>query len=450
MSRRFLLFITLALSLLSCGEEPDDKGDIAKKPADSGAARSDSRVEDVRPDGPRTLPPPALNRPLHLSPRVITLAETNHLTKEKEFILNVPVGFNIGVAAEGMNRVRFMAMSPDDRLFATDMIDLSDNRKGKVYVLDGFDPTTKRFATRSVYLDGLRNPNSVAFLTDGAGKQWIYVAQTDRLVRYPYTPGEMKPNGAPQTLATFPDSGRGYREGGWHLTRTVLAAPNGKIYVAVGSSCNVCVEKEEVRATIVEMNPDGSGQRIFARGLRNAVGLRWVGNGVWATNMGADHLGLDAPVDNLYAVVDGRHYGWPYVYETAKGVLTADPTYGNDSSAVAPGSVPASWARIPAHAAPLGLEWFGAASDASLRNTFLVALHGSGAPAMKRGYSVARYGEGGKKLGDFINGFQVGTKRFGRPCDILRVDDDSFFLSDDHAGVIYYVFKDPEAGDGGA
>lgn len=86
---------------------------------------------------------------------------------------------------------------------------------------------------------------------------------------------------------TFPDYGLDYKYGGWHLTRIIAVAPNGKFYVSVGSSCNACAEREKVRASVLEMNADGSEQRIFAKGLRNAVGLKWIGKFLFATNLGA-------------------------------------------------------------------------------------------------------------------------------------------------------------------
>ena len=172
--------------------------------------------------------------------------------------------------------MRFMAKSPDRRIFVTDMYSLADNRRGAVYILDQFDPADRRFKRVLPYLEGLRNPNSIAFYTDQTGTNWFYLALTDRLVRYKYESGENTPTGQPEVLATFPDYGLGYKYGGWHLTRTVVIGDNGKIYVSVGSSCNACEETEEVRASILEMDPDGKNRRYFARGLRNAVGLRWV------------------------------------------------------------------------------------------------------------------------------------------------------------------------------
>src|SRR5829696_6119500 len=168
-----------------------------------------------------------------LTPHHISLANG------KSFELNLPEGFEISIAAQGLKRVRFMALSPDKRIFVTDMFNLTDNRLGVVYILDQFDPATHRFKKVTHYLSGLRNPNSVAFYTDRHGTNWFYLALTDRLVRYRYEAGKDTPFGEAQVLATFPDYGLAYKYGGWHLTRTVIAGGN-KIYVAVGSSCNAC------------------------------------------------------------------------------------------------------------------------------------------------------------------------------------------------------------------
>ena len=400
---------------------------------------SDNDQNDTTTKAPAALPSPELTAPLKLEPQTIRLTETRHLLKQKEFKLNLPKGFEIAVAAEGMRRVRFMAMSPDNRLFVTDMHDLSDNKKGKIYILEDFNTATRRYAKRAIYVEGLRNPNNVAFYVDKKKKTWLYVALTDALLRYPYAKGDTKPTSEPDTLTTFPDYGKSYREGGWHLTRTVVLGDNNKLYVSVGSSCNLCEEKEEVRATILEMNPDGTEERVYATGLRNGVGLRWVAGSLWATNMGADHLGLDKPEDNFYRIQDGAHYGWPYAYEY-QGKIYADPVYGSVENAKLPEHVGTSWAGFPAHASPLGFDWFGGATDSVLSNVFLVALHGSGSPAMKRGYSIVRVG-GGKVLGDMINGFLRDGKRYGRPCDILRVGENNFFFTDDYAGVVYFVYR---------
>src|ERR1041385_1537576 len=146
------------------------------------------------------------------------------------------------------------------------MYNKTDNSRGVVYILEQFDPATRQFKKVTKFLSALRNPNTVAFYTDRSGTDWFYLALTDRLVRYRYQAGKDAPTGEPQVLATFPAYGLSYKYGGWHLTRTVVVGGDGKIYVAVGSSCNACEEKEEVRASILQMNPDGTNKKHIARG----------------------------------------------------------------------------------------------------------------------------------------------------------------------------------------
>src|SRR5688500_3532839 len=122
------------------------------------------------------------------------------LANGKSFDLTLPNGFGISVAAHGLKRVRFMARSPDDRIFVTDMYNLTDNKRGTVYILDEFDPDSMQFKKVTKYLTGLRNPNSVAFYTDESGTNWFYLALTDRLVRYHYEAGADAPSGEPQVL----------------------------------------------------------------------------------------------------------------------------------------------------------------------------------------------------------------------------------------------------------
>jgi len=380
------------------------------------------------------------SRPLKLTPHRVTLSNG------RSFSLSLPEGFEISVAAQGLKRVRFMSKSPDGRLFVTDMYNLTDNRRGVVYILDGFDPATKSFKKVTPYLTHLRNPNSVTFYTDAGGQAWLYLALTDRLVRYRYAPGDDAPAGEPEVLATFPDYGLNYKYGGWHLTRTVIVGDNGKLYVSVGSSCNACVEREEVRATILEMNPDGSDRRYFARGMRNAVGLRWVEGKLYATDMGADHLGVDMPADTMYAVRDGANYGWPYCYESGPKVF-ADPKFNPRGKAFNCRGVPAAYAAFDAHSAPLGLEHFGADAGAELGDAFLVALHGSTNRRLRRGYRVVRVRGDGSVPEDFITGFMQEGRVNGRPADIFSFGKNAFLLTDDNAGVVYYVYMKRETPD---
>jgi glucose/arabinose dehydrogenase len=376
-----------------------------------------------------------------LMPRAITLQNG------ESFSLNVPEGFDISVAAEGLKRVRFMAKAPDGRIFVTDMYNRADNKRGAVYILDGFDEKTGHFEQVQTYLKNLRNPNSLAFYTDAKGQRWLYLALTDKLVRYKFRDSDKSAEAESEVLATYPDYGLNYKYGGWHLTRTIAFGQGenrDKLYVSVGSSCNACDEKEEIRATLSVMDADGKNAKIIGRGLRNAVGLRMVDGTLYFTNMGADHLGSDAPDDTMFVANKGMlqagsetTYGWPYCY-FHQGKSIADPGFGDFANKPDCGKVPAPYATFAAHSSPLGLEYFGTdAGTPVLREHFLVALHGSGHKRLKRGYRVVRITEGTAE--DFITGFLHNGVVWGRPCDILRLGPDSFLLTDDHAGVIYYV-----------
>ncbi len=377
---------------------------------------------------------------LKLVPNRITLTKGR---SAKSFALNLPKAFGISVAAEGLKRVRFMARSPDGRIFVTDMFNLTDNKQGVIYILDQFDPSTKSYKKVTTYLKNLRNPNSIAFYTDPAGGDWLYLAMTHQLVRYRFTKGETAPTTKPEVLATFPDYGLSYKYGGWHLTRTLAIGGNGKIYVAVGSSCNACEEKEEVRASVIEMDSDGTNQKHFARGLRNAVGLRWIDGQLFATNMGSDHLGDHKPADTMYALKDGTNYGWPYCYQSGPGRFP-DPKFNARSTRMNCRNVPQAYAAFAAHSSPLGLEYFGNDSTAELRDSFLVGLHGSTKEQLNRGYRVVQLKglhASSATPENFIDGFLEGKKIHGRPCDILSLGNDSFLFTDDYAGVVYYVYK---------
>ncbi len=362
----------------------------------------------------------------------------------KTFSLNLPADYEIIPAVEGLKRVRFFAKAPDGRIFVTDMHDLTDNARGTVYILDAFDEETGKFGKVVPYLTNLKNPNSVQFYTDREGQDWLYLAETDKLTRRRFTKGETKPTDPkPQTLATFPAYGLSYKYGGWHLTRTLAFAPGGKLYVSVGSSCNACDEKEKERATVIEMNPDGTGQRTFAKGLRNAVGLKWMQNNLFATNQGPDHLGLNKPDETFYALRDGADYGWGSCYQ-ANGKIFYDnsppsairkPTKRLKSCA----QVPVSYGYFPAHSSALGFDYFDEnTADEGLKNSFLVSLHGSTNKNLGKGYKIVILRKG-ERLQDFISGFLQGKTVWGRPCDIMKTGKNSFLFTDDYSGVVYYV-----------
>jgi glucose/arabinose dehydrogenase len=358
------------------------------------------------------------------------------------FNLKIPEGYKISVAYEGLNRPRFFAKSPDGRLFITDMYDKSDNSNGKIYILENWNDSIKKFEKLTTYMQGLRNPNQVCFYSIGA-QVYIYIVETHQLSYYTYTNGDNKPSGMAKVIAVFPDYGLSYKYGGWHLTRSIAFNKN-KLYISVGSSCDACIEKEEIRATIMEMDPlDGSNKEIIARGIRNAVGLKFVGNDLWATNMGRDNRGPDKPEEQLIKIERNAFYGWPYYFQYKKQII-ADPDFKDSVKPAYVKRPPISKWTIKAHSAPLGFEYLKGFTDSLLNNSFITALHGSTSVWRKRGNAVVQMMPNGTYR-EIIAGFLQGKtedKRFGRPCDITQWGNYSFFISDDKNGVIYYVWKE--------
>ncbi|MGY4516609.1 SMP-30/gluconolactonase/LRE family protein [Lysobacter sp. HA18] len=366
------------------------------------------------------------------------VAQRVALADGSSFQLRIPAGYRLDPVLQGLHRVRFFARDPRGRLLVTDMHDLTDNRKGQVLMLGQADAATGRFAAPTVMLDGLRNPNSIAFHTDAKSRTWLYLALTQALLRYPYDVATGRISGAPETLATFPDYGLSYKYGGWHLTRTVLVEPDGTALVSVGSSCNACIEKEAVRASIVAIGPDGK-QRTIARGLRNAVGLVRDGDALIATNQGADHLGLNRPDETMYRIVDGMDAGWPYCYSAA-GRVTADPKFPRAAGCA---HVATPFAHFPAHASALGVLPMPASRDASdvLANHYIVALHGSTNERIGHGYVLVRVSRDGRTVEPLITGFLEGTKVNGRPAGLIDDGNGALYFSDDRKGVVYHLRK---------
>lgn len=433
-------FLFTGILIFSCGNPP-----AATSNADTASVAKSPEIKTT--DSPKSkLPDPDTIRHLVINtidPKFILEPHHIRLQKGIQLTLNIPRGYKIAVAAEGMHRLRFLSRSPDGRLFATDMFNTSDNQKGSVYLFNGWDSTNHRFNTIDTFLTKLRNPNQVAFYREKS-IDYLYVAETGVLNRYIYHAGDMKPSGAPQTVATFPSYGLSYKYGGWHLTRSIAFHKN-KLYVSVGSSCNACLEKETDRATILEMDPDGQHKKIYATGLRNSVDIKWVENNLWATGMGRDLLGADKPEDQFLLVEERLFYGWPYYYQFHQKIY---PDKAMQDSAklhgiTVPAEPPVAYCGFRAHSAPLGLEFLTGFIDSSLDHSFLVALHGSTTVSRQRGNAIVKLN--GPDYVDLVNGFLEGKEekdRKGRPCDILQFDKRSFFFTDDLNGVLYYVWKE--------
>ncbi len=338
-------------------------------------------------------------------------------------------GFSIGVWASGLSGVRFLRPLPGGALLA------SRPRQGEVWRLAPDADGDGRSDGAVALLTGLDLPHGLDLHED-----WLYVAEGDGVGRVRIDPrsGELRGE-----YARVVD---GLPSGGNHWTRTVRFGPDGWMYVTVGSSCNVCFERDERRAAMLRFRPDGSAEELHATGLRNSVGFDWQpGTGdLYATDNGRDLLGDDFPPCELNRIVAGGFYGWP----VANGDRVLDPDVGAGHEERARRSVAPAHA-FGAHTAPLGITFLrSAALPADWRGAALVALHGSWNRTEKSGYKVVslHWGPDGKiEERDFAVGFERDEDVVGRPVDVAEGADGSIYVSDDYAGAVYRVWR----GEGG-
>ncbi len=337
--------------------------------------------------------------------------------------LTVPSGFHVNYFANGIKGIRFMAVGPDGSIYVS--------QPGAGRVVRFLDNNHDGVAdTMIVALSGLNRPHGLAF-----HKGFLYVANTDGVVRVP-----LGGNGIPRGVPVYVNHFEG---GGGHWTRTVIFGPDSAMYVAVGSTCNICVEKNPERATVLRFNEDGSGKRIFATGLRNAVGLAVnpTTRQIWVTQNERDNITPsheDLPPEEINILVPGGDYGWPYCY----GNRIPNPEY--DDAARCARTIPPAL-EMQAHSAPLGLSFLNRATTfpADWRGDLLVAFHGSWNRDVPTGAKVVRvHVQNGKPVSaeDFITGWQgPDGRRWGRPVDVIVAPDGSVLISDDMGGSIYRV-----------
>lgn len=384
----------LALALVGCGARQRAPAASRQQPPASPAAR-------------QSAPPPDRPAAAARKPSTPALPPVSRA--------QVPAGFRIGLVAAGLPGVRMMAFSPDGRLFATQPVD------GRVLVvpIGSGKPTA--------WASGLDRPHGIAF--HGGS---LYVADTNEVLRWPYKSGSASAPGKPEHVASLP-------AGGEHWTRTIAFAPDGSLFISVGSSCNACIESDPRRAAILRIGPAGDKPEIYATGLRNAVGLALDSRGrLWATVNGRDYLGNDIPPDALDLIRKGGFYGWPYAY----GNRVPDPDLGSRRPDLVRSMIPPTFA-LPAHVAPLGLAFYEAGQfPAQYRGDALIALHGSWNRTTPVGYKVVRvHFEGGmpKGMSDFVTGFGLGNSAWARPVGVVVGPDGSLFVSDDKGGRIFRV-----------
>jgi len=281
----------------------------------------------------------------------------------------------------------------------------------------------------------MNQPFGLAF-QDG----YLYVGNTDSIVRYKYTAGDTKAQGDPQKLVDLPG-------GGNHSTRNVIFSRDGrKMYVAIGSSNNIddTGSGNEVRAAVHEYNPDGTGFRMFATGIRNPVGLTLqpATDAVWTAVNERDGLGDELVPDYATSVKDGGFYGWPYSY-IGNHVDTRVPNQKADlvARAIVPDVL------IPAHSAALGLTFYtGTQFPQRYRNGLFVALHGSWNRSTAQGYKVVFVPFANNRpsgpMEDFLTGFIVdpaAVSKWGRPVGVTVASDGALLVSDDTSNTIWRI-----------
>lgn len=330
--------------------------------------------------------------------------------------LRVPPGFKISVFADSVQGVRYLVLGPDKAIYASQpasglIVKLTDKNN------DGVADTVVTVAR------GLSGPFGIAFRGDT-----MYVAEVKQVVRF--EPGKTEPV---TIISGIPAGG--------HSTRTILFGPvDNKLYLSVGSSCNLCDESDSLRAAVSVFNRDGSGGRIFAKGLRNTVGMAFnpkTGE-LWGNNNDRDNLGDDIPPEHVNIIKDGRYYGWPQCYLPGK----PNPEYGSaDCAQVEPPAI-----TVQAHSAPLGLAFYtGTQFPAGFRGDAFMTLHGSWNRSVPTGAKVVRVevdSSGRRAIGvdDFITGWQrPDGSRWGRPVGLLVLPDGSLLVSDDMGGKIWRV-----------
>lgn len=389
--------------------------------------------------------------------------------------LSVPDGFKISIAAKGLSDPRVILFDTRGRML------VSETKEGRVSILDpSFAKASEgavkngEFGNKRVLIENLKSPHGLAFYADENKTTYLYIAETHQVAKYPYdiNTGSLF-SAVGKNIAALPADGE-------HFTRTIAFGANtrkldpagekimkglyskDKLYVSVGSSCNVCVENSWKRAAILESDPEGTVTAEFAGGLRNSVFFTFhpETKEMWATEMGRDNLGDNLPPDEINIIrpagseqkFGARRFGWPFCYGNQVSDKTFKPgkiertDIPTDCSQTEPATI-----EIPAHSAPLGLAFITSNKwPSQWKNNLLVAYHGSWNSSVPVGYKIVRLkvDKKGKisETADFITGWlnsSAGSKQakiYGRPVDLKFGPDGALYISDDQAGVIYRVF----------
>lgn len=363
----------------------------------------------------------------------------------------VPAGFKIELFAEGLSGPRIIRVAPNGDIF------VAETRAGRIRVLRAADGVAKA-ATNQIFASGLNRPFGIAFFPAGDNPQWVYVANTDSVVRFPYHSGELKAAGEPETVVASLPAGYG------HSTRDIVFTPDNKrMLVSVGSASNAgegmgeppggltawksraplgaAWGDETDRAAVLVFDPDGNNQKLFAAGIRNCVGLAMQPNGTaWCSTNERDSLGDDLVPDYVTRVKENAFYGWPWFYIGDH----QDPRHAGARADLG-GKITIPDVLIQAHSASMGMTFYdGNSFPAEYRGDAFAAEHGSWNRSKRTGYKVIRIRlKDGLPTGeyeDFVTGFVVDDREvWGRPVGVAVAHDGALLFSEDGNGTIWRV-----------
>jgi glucose/arabinose dehydrogenase len=344
----------------------------------------------------------------------------------------VPPGFKVSVFARDFTEPRWLAVAPDSDVF------VADSASGEVVVLHDRQGQG-RAQSREIFADHLNLPFGIAFHED-----YVYVANTDEVVRFRYDPKTSKRLGEAEHILGLP--GMGYNQ---HWTRSLAFTRDGKkLFVSVGSSTNVSIESDPRRAAILVADTDGKNMRIYASGLRNAVGITCnpESGELWATVNERDDLGDDLPSDYFTHVIDGGFYGWPYSYIGSHADNRVMPRPDLVAKAIVPDVL------LGAHVAALQFAFYeGRQFPSTYWHGALIAEHGSWNRRIRSGYQVVfipfRNGLPSGEPKPFFSGFvpdPAGKDVYGRVVGVAVAQDGSVLISDDGGKLIWRVSYEPK------
>jgi glucose/arabinose dehydrogenase len=341
--------------------------------------------------------------------------------------LKLPTGFSIDIFAKSLPGARVMVFDQAGNLW------LSQTGQG---IVSELFLDKGRLVRQKTVFSGLKNPHGLAF--DPQDPKVLYVAEETKISKSIITSGVA---GDLQKIIDLPVGGR-------HFTRTLGFGPDGRLYVSIGSTCNVCQESDSRYASIYSLNKDGSDWRQVAKGLRNSVFFIWNNKDgkMWATEMGRDLLGDNIPPDEIN-VIDTvsksvLNFGWPNCYGQDIHDTDFDKNTYFRNPCQAPFELP-SQIDLQAHSAPLGLAFAPDSWPKDYQGNLLVAFHGSWNRSVPTGYKVVRLilDAAGNlvRQEDFISGWLTDNGAIGRPVDLIFDPAGNLYISDDKAGVIYKV-----------